>query len=892
MLGEHPDLNGKRNLRKRDLACVDRGNRRGMVTLRLLALAGVLPAAMLLVAAAWPQGRSARRSAHGATGPAAKPMSSQDAGFAHTVLPVLKKYCIACHSGKAANAGIDLSAAKDASSVLKNRSTWDRVTQNVASAHMPPAGQPAPSKAQRDALVAWVQSTTSAADCSLKDPGHVTLRRLNRAEYNNTVRDLCGVDIRPADAFPNDDVGYGFDDIGDVLTISPLLMEKYLTAAGKVAHAAFLSPDDMIRPVVIDPNQFTYANQSTHIGDRAVLAAQNSEIDCSYTFPSQGEYLIRAQAYQNGAGPQSAQMQVKLDDKEIGVENVGANVRQPRQYDIRLTVPAGKHVIHVVFTNPFHDDSQFTGRQGNNRNRDRKLNVKAISIVGPLQGANAKSPLAKELGNPNPDDPARGPEERAFLADFARRAYRRPVSKDEVDKLARYADLARTQGQTFQQSIEFAMTAAMCSPNFLFRIENDIPGLTAAPPAPAPPKATKKFARTTKKHGVKTVALKTVAVKASAGPLLLNDYALASRLSYFLWSSMPDDELFTLAAKGRLHDPNVLAAQARRMLKDPRSRRARGELRRAVAAAAKPGRRLARPEALPGVRRRTAPGHEDRDGDVLQVDRQGRPVGPRFLDARYTFLNEQLAKHYGIDGVQGGDFRRVALKGDQRGGILTQASLLTVTSNPDAHQPGEARQMGDGEPARHAAPAAAAECSRAGGRQQRPIGRHAAAADGAAPQEPDLRILPCPHGPDRVRPGKLRCVGEWRTRTATRPSTRPAYCRTAPKFNGPAQLKQILKRKKSLFVHCLAEKLMTYALGRGIERTDQCNVDSIVSNVRRTTIGSRHWSPPSYRATLSASSEGTKESNTKMAANPISDAPSCAVWARRWRCPCWKRCFR
>ena len=402
---------------------------------------------------------------------------------------MVKQYCVGCHSGKGAAAGIDLSAAKTASAVLSNRSAWDRVAQNVASSHMPPAGKPAPTRAQRDALVDWVQSTTSAADCQLNDPGHVTLRRLNRAEYNNTMRDLCGVDIRPADAFPNDDVGYGFDNIGDVLTISPLLMEKYLAAAGKVAHAAFQSPDDLVRPVVFEPTLLTYVNQGVRTGDHALLPAANSEVTCDYTFPADGEYVLRAVAWQSQAGPDSAKMQMKLDGKEIGVKPVGNPVRNPRDFEVRLTVPAGKHRFGVAFTNPFHDDSEVQpGRQNRNRNRDRKLNVKELAVVGPLQGAKGQSPLMKLLGNPEPDEASRGTVARKFLGEFARRAYRRPVSRDEVDKLIKYSELARAQGQTFQQSIEYAMTAAMCSPNFLFRVETEIPGVTGSVLAPAKPR--------------------------------------------------------------------------------------------------------------------------------------------------------------------------------------------------------------------------------------------------------------------------------------------------------------------------------------------------------------------------------------------------------------------
>src|SRR5579872_250056 len=520
-----------------------------VTTAALLTLA--LPAASLLCAAAPP----ARQRAHAAPRHSATPAASAaDAGFNRAVRPLIQKYCVSCHAGKNAPAGIDLASAKDASAVLKNRSAWDRVAQNVGNSHMPPAGSPAPTKAERDGLVEWVQSTTSAADCKLNDPGHVTLRRLNRAEYNNTVRDLCGVDIHPGDEFPNDDVGYGFDNIGDVLSISPLLMEKYIAAAAKVAHAAFQNPDDVLQPVQLNPPSFSYLAQATRVGDHAALAAQNAEVDCDYLFPTAGDYVLRAVVYQSQAGPEAAKMQFKLDDKDILSKNVFNAALTPMNAEVRMPVPGGKHKLSVVFTNPFHDNTDYSNlprQQQRNRNLDRRLNVKQIVVLGPLHGPTAQSPLMQQLGNPQPDAAAAEPESRKFLAEFAGRAYRRPATHEEVEKLVHCADLARSKGESFQQSIEYAITAALCSPNFLFRIE------TRPAVAPAPAKsAAKPAVRLASRRGVKAKA-KTVAAPATSAKYQLSDYALASRLSYFLWSSMPDDELLGLAAKGRLHDPAV-----------------------------------------------------------------------------------------------------------------------------------------------------------------------------------------------------------------------------------------------------------------------------------------------------------------------------------------------
>ncbi len=717
-------------------------------------LACILPASALLVAAASPSLSAHSKGGSGASGknvvgktPGGATTPSAQAGFAHDVLPMLQKYCVSCHTGKAAQAGIDLAHYKTVDGVLKDRDNWDRVAQAVSSAHMPPTGLPAPTKAQRDTLVNWVQATTSAADCKLNDPGHVTLRRLNRAEYNNTIRDLCGVDIHPADAFPNDDVGYGFDNIGDVLSISPLLMEKYVSAAEQVAHAAFENPDKFIKPESFTSTRLNYISQSSNLGDHASLYTTNSEAGVDYTFPTNGDYMLRSIAWQDKAGPDAAKMELRLDGKPLKAFDVTAGARDPKPYEMRVTVPAGQHRYSVVFLNDFYDSSEPNNRRKGNR--DRNLNVKALEIVGPLHSDDSESFLAKQLGQFDPNDATRDSVARKFLTDFTRRAYRRPVTKEEVDALLRYVDLAHKQGEPFRKGIEYAMTAAMCSPNFLFRVETT---------SPAPKATTKSATRTVKNTGkshIKTAALTTAADGAS-GKYLLGDYALASRLSYFLWSSMPDDELYALAAKGKLQDNTILAAQVKRMLKDPRAHALSDNFAgqwlqlRNLAGLSPDTARF--PDFNDGLRRAMKMETELFFQSIVGEDRSILD----FLDAKYTFLNEQLAKHYGIEGVQGGNFRKVALQGNQRGGILTQASLLTVTSNPTRTSPVKRGKwvMENllGTPLPPAPPnVPALSDDKKGplvGTLRQRMEQHRA--------NPACASLPCPHGPHRLRPGELR----------------------------------------------------------------------------------------------------------------------------------------
>lgn len=800
-------------------------SRNGIRTRNLL-LAGLLPASTLLYAAAMSQ-PNAKSGKSGASKTAASIAVSPQVGFTHDVMPLVQKYCVSCHNGPSAQAGIDLSGYKDAASVLKAGDLWDRVAQNVSSGHMPPAEMPAPTKMQRDALAGWVQTTASNAACALHDPGHVTLRRLNRAEYNNTVRDLCGVDIHPADAFPNDDTGYGFDNIGDVLSISPLLMEKYISAAEKVVHAAFQNPDEFVKPARFDPAQFAYVNQSSNGGDRALLNTSGSEAGTDHNFVKGGDYILRVIAHQDQAGPDDAKMQFKLDGKDLGMVDVKAQRRNPQPYLMRVPVTAGKHRFTVTFTNDYYND-----KEPNPRKRDRNLYINAIEIVGPLNGVAARSLMQKQLGDFEPNEATRDQTARKFLSDFTRRAYRRPVTKAEVDALVRYVTLAHSQGETFQKGIEYAMTAAMCSPNFLFRVETYAPTAASAPAGGRSGKARVKSIAFVKESHTNTTANQKAATAASyKGPL--NDFALASRLSYFLWSSMPDDELFNLAANGKLQDTTVLAAQVKRMLKDPRSNALGDNFAgqwlqlRNLNGVSPDTQRF--PDFNDHLRQSMKTETEMFFSSIVSEDQSVL----NFLDANYTYLNEAMANHYGIQGVKGDDFRRVTLTGDQRGGLLSQASLLTVTSNPTRTSPVKrgkwVMENMLGTPLPSAPPNVGnlpddKKGPLVGTLRQR-MEQHRANPTCAGCH---ARMDPIGFGLENYD-----ATGGWRTRDGETSIDSSGVLPDGAKFNGPAQLKQILKGKKTQFVHCLAEKMTTYALGRGVERTDKCTVDDIVATTAK-----------------------------------------------------------
>lgn len=754
-----------------------------MITNRtnLLLLSSALPVAALMLCA------GALRAKPTKNPPASKPAPVT---FERDIAPLVQKYCTGCHGAASAAADISLAGYKNAASVVKARAVWERVSTNVSAGHMPPAGTPQPTSAERDLLAGWVESTLSQADCQLEDPGRVTMRRLNREEYNNTIRDLMGVGLRPADEFPSDDVGYGFDNIGDVLSISPLLMEKYMAAAEKVAQTAIVAPETRSKPVRFAGSLLAEAGgRSFSETDGRLLGTEEGEVGIDYAFPHNGEYLLRVGAFGQQAGPEPARMAIRFDGKEIGRVDVTAVQDKPGVYPVRVKVAAGKHRFAVAFLNNYRNPEA-----PDPKDRDRNLIIDFLEFHGPL-GAQGGALPASHL-RIIPRKPARANEKaaaRQILRNFARRAYRRAPTDEEVARLVRYVDLARKEGESFERGIQLAVQAVLVSPSFLFRVEID--------PRPNDARA---------KHP-------------------LGNYELASRLSYFLWSSMPDEELFALAAKGSLHSPKVLAAQVRRMLKDPKARALTDNfasqwlhLRNLNTVSPDPKTFPTFNEALRTAMRRET---ELFFGAIVREDRSIL----EFLDSRFTFLNEPLARHYGVEGVSGQQFRRVALAGRERGGLLTQASILTVTSNPTRTSPVKRGKwvleqiLGTPPPP---PPPGVAELpddkkeALTGTLRQR-LEQH----------RKDPACASCHQRMDPIGFGleNFDAVGAWRTQDGGLPVDASGELAGGKKFEGPAQLKGILMGKKAQFVRSFSEKMLTYGLGRGVESYDKCNVDEIAA---------------------------------------------------------------
>jgi mono/diheme cytochrome c family protein len=570
--------------------------------------------------------------------------TAREPSFAQDIQPLLARYCTKCHGGDTPRADLSLEKYKDAEQVLRDRKVWEKVVKNVRSKEMPPANKPQPTPAEAELLAGWVEAQLAKVDCTKeRDPGRVTIRRLNRAEYNNTIRDLLGVDFQPAEDFPADDVGYGFDNIGDVLSLPPILLEKYLAAAETIIERVFATPAARKRLMICD------------------VDAEPSKADCA----------------------------------------------------------------------------------------------------------------------------------RKIIEHFATRAYRRPVRPDEMERLLKLVELAEKNGDSFETGIQLAAQAVLVSPHFLFRIETDPPPNVATP--------------------VRT----------------LNNYELATRLSYFLWSSMPDEELFNHARNGTLRENGNLEAQVKRMLKDPKARALVEnfagqwlQLRNLKTVTPDPGTYPAWDEKL------RAAMQKETELFFAAILREDRSV-LEFLDADFTFLNERLARHYGIDGVQGEQFRRVQLTGKQRGGVLTQASVLTVTSNPTRTSPVKRGKyileniLGTPPPPPPPDVPELDEDKELTGSLRQRMEQHRAKPLCASCHQ---RMDPLGFGLEN-----FDGLGAWRGKDGKFPIDASGVLPGGEKFNGPAELKAVLKEKKVDFCRCLTEKMLTYALGRGLEYYDKCVVDDIVA---------------------------------------------------------------
>ena len=575
------------------------------------------------------------------------------------IRPFFVKNCYSCHGNGKHKGGVALDQYATLAAIQADHRTWGTVADVLSTKVMPPEDEPQPKKEDVTAVVGWIAQALSLCDCTgPRDPGRVAIHRLNRTEYNNTIRDLLGVDFQPAKDFPADDTGYGFDNIADVLSMSPLLAEKYLSAAEQVLDKAIVTDATFAaKTQKYDPASLNATGGNTG-GDLMV----NGEVFGNHDFPADGDYEFRLKAGQDKFGDENAKMVFKVDDKEIHTFDVAAIHRAPRMYKFRAAgIKAGKHKFAAEYPNNAVDrDNPNPRKRG-----DRNLYVDAIEIEGPFNAAPPPLPATHTrifFVTPSPAliDAAAA---RQIVQRFAARAFRRPVSVEEVESLLKVYRASATGGETFIESVKVALEAVLVSPDFLYRIEVDPPtaGMSAEQLRNAPA------------HDI-------------------TDYELASRLSYFLWSSMPDDELFRLADAKTLHTPAVLDQQVRRMLADPKSQALVSNfvgqwLETRALDDYRPD-----PEKFPefdnDLRKAMKQEVEMFFQTLVKEDRSVLD----FINGKYTFLNERLARHYGISGITGDEMRRVSFAncgepGKVRGGVLGMAGVLTITAMPTRTSP-------------------------------------------------------------------------------------------------------------------------------------------------------------------------------------------------------------
>jgi hypothetical protein len=710
----------------------------------------------------------------------------------------LKRFCIDCHGGKKPKADLNLSVFDGEESVLRGRKVWTRVKEYVEAGEMPPEGKPQPGQEAIDRFTGWVKAALAKVDCSSQsNPGRVTIRRLNRAEYNNTIRDLVGVDFRPADDFPSDDVGYGFDNIGDVLTLPPILFEKYLEAAEKIAETAIMAGASGANVPVKSWEAERLPDSEggqVHPSGGRILCSQGA-VTLDHTLSVDGEYVVRVRSFGQQAGPDPVRVALQVDGRTSRTVVVKAVEGDAQADELRARFRAGRHTFGVAFLNDYYneDDPDPT-------NRDRNLVVESIEIQGPYPTKDVPLPEPhRRIIFKTPTREDRSEVAREVVERFATRAFRRPVTPGEVARLVKFVDLALENGDSFERGVQLAVQAVLVSPQFLFRVELDLrpqrQGRQPAKPADAP---------------------------------LISEFELASRLSYFLWSSMPDDELFDLAHGGKLREGDNLERQVQRMLRDPKARAlvdnfAAQWLQIRNLKTVNPDRALF-PAFDDALRSAMMAETELFVGAVIQDDRSVLDL----IDADFTFVNERLARHYGLPDVRGDHFRKVSLQGTARGGLLTQASILTVTSNPTRTSPVKRgkwilEQILGTPPPPPPPDVPELKDDRNGpltGTLRQRMEQHRA---NPACASCHARMDPLGFGFEN-----FDAIGAWRDKDGLARVDPSGVLPSGQSFQGPLELKAILKARDREFAHCLAEKLLTYAIGRGVEYYDACAVDKVV----------------------------------------------------------------
>ena len=818
----------------------------------------------------------------------AQATQAQAAEFQQNVLPVLSKSCMTCHNDRSKAGTLSLDPFKDPFTALAQPAVWQKVVEKVSAGTMPPAAAAPLSPADRDLIVNFARKVPGVADAMNVRPsaGRVTARRLNRVEYNNTIRDLLGVAARPADEFPVDDSGYGFDNNGDVLSVSPMLMEKYMQAAEKISRLAVYGetvPEKPTRLVRLMNRRSQDAYDVLSEGNSGIYLPYSlrGAMYGNFTFPVDGEYEFRlrianfrgddaditdeerarraeerrklfeqrrlerekaAAAGATGApgrggragGPprrEPTPEELKARDEAARkaapprkliltvdgaqvistvIEGTGAFGYSQGEFTSRATVKAGERFIRASYPELANLDSPL---QNINPDMRRGLFVDYLDIVGPFNPSKARPESYTKIFICSQKTTQCA---RTILSNLMERAYRRPITQDELNSKLELVRLAQREGDSFDEGIRLALQAILASPNFLFRIETN-------------PRSRAEFRSQPNVFARMQTSRNDAAPRVEEYPV--SDIELASRLSYFLWASMPDAELMRVAKAGTLRTPAVLEAQVRRMMADPKGYNLVENWAAQWLQLRNLGRTKPDPKRFPTVDDELLDAM--RKETMMFVDtiiKEDRSLLD-FIDAPFTFVNGPLARHYGIKGVDGEEFQRVTLDGEQRSGVLTQGAILTVSSYPTRTSiPVRGKWVMEnllGTPP-PPPPDDVPSLNEAN------IGTEISLRERLEQHRRDPNCSPCHMLMDPLGFGleNYDAVGAWRTMDGKFPIEPSGTLPGGQSFEGSKGLKEVLKTKSDAFVNNVTEKLLTYSLGRGLERFDRPTVDAITQKVK------------------------------------------------------------
>ncbi len=748
-------------------------------------------------------------------GAARRPQDSTvDAGQIPAHRDLLNEYCITCHNARTRTADLALDEL-DLTQVPGDGAVWEEVIRKLRGGMMPPPNARRPADSSLQELAAWLEQRLDEAARANPEPGRAALHRLNRTEYGNAIRDLLDVEIDVTELLPADDEAYGFDNVADVLRVSPSLVEQYLTASRRISELAVGDPEIATIGSVyrVPPDRA----QSDHIEGLGLGTRGGTLI--RHTFPLDAEYDFSVFLMRNIVGYMKGlewphELEIAIDGERVFLAPVGGDADNAmsdanfaaagdaidERLQARIPVTAGPHDVGVAFIRKNYSESH-EPLQPHTRDHDlQNMNgvplVDYIDITGPFAvTGRGDTPSRRRIFTCNPSVPA---DERAcateILSRLATQAFRRPVNDDDMELLMEFYDAGRNTGD-FETGIQNGLRLVLSSPEFLFRSEPDPEGIRPGEIYP------------------------------------LDNLALASRLSFFLWSSIPDDALLALAVEGRLSDPEVLSGQVERMLADARSNAlvenfAGQWLFLRNLQSVSPDSKLF-PNFDDNLRQAFRTETELFFESVMREDRSILDL----LTAEYTFVNERLARHYEIDNVYGSHFRRVTLEDSNRRGLLGHGSILTITSMPNRTSPVLRGKwvleniLGTPPPP---PPSDVPDL------EENQPGQEARSVKARLEEHRGNPVCASCHAmidPAGLALENFDAVGRWRTKEEGGLVETDGQLVDGTPVDGPVALREALLDRSGQFVRTVTEKMLTYALGRGLEHYDMPVVRSVAENV-------------------------------------------------------------